>query len=222
MLAAVGRIATAVDLPVTADLERGYGLGPVELVEGCSLPASWAINYEDTDHRGRREAALVDAAEQAEALAAIRGAADAAGVHVVINARVDTFVRGVDDALDETLRRGRLYLEAEHDCVYPIFMKDEAIGRVVAGLRPVNALLLPDGPSLPRLRRARRAPHQRGRRADDRRDARPRAPARAVALRRALLVLIGLGGDRPQAPLAAPRAPSRHSPTVARQEPPTL
>lgn len=152
MLAAVGRMATAVDLPVTADLERGYGLGAVELVEGMLAAGIVGLNYEDTDHAGGGSG-LVDAGEQAEAIAAIRAAADAAGVAIVINARVDTFVRGVDGALEETLRRGRLYLEAGADCVYPIFMKDEAeIEQVVAGLdAPVNELLLPDGPSLQRL-----------------------------------------------------------------------
>jgi 2-methylisocitrate lyase-like PEP mutase family enzyme len=153
MLAAVGRMAAAVDLPVTADLERGYGLSPEELVAGMLDAGIVGLNYEDTDHAAGGKT-LVDAAEQAEALAAIRAAADAAGVHLVINARVDTFVRGVDDALEEALRRGRLYLDAGADCVYPIFLKDEAaIGRMVEELdAPVNALLIPDAPPLPRLR----------------------------------------------------------------------
>jgi 2-methylisocitrate lyase-like PEP mutase family enzyme len=42
MLAAVGRIARAVELPVTADLEAGYGLGPDDLVSGCSTRGRWA------------------------------------------------------------------------------------------------------------------------------------------------------------------------------------
>ncbi len=153
MLAAVGRIAAAVEVPVTADLERGYGLSPSELVDGMLDAGVVGLNFEDSDHDAG-EPALVEPGEQAEAIAAIRAAAGEAGVDVVINARVDCFLRGVDDPVEEALRRGRLYVEAGADCVFPIFAKEEgALERLVAEIgAPVNALLLPDGPTPERLR----------------------------------------------------------------------
>ena len=71
MLAAVGRIAAVVDVPVTADLEAGYGLGPRELVEGLLRAGAVGLNFEDTDHAG---GGMVDAESQAERLAAIKEA----------------------------------------------------------------------------------------------------------------------------------------------------
>ena len=153
MLAAVGRIASAVEVPVTADLERGYGLSASELVAGMLEAGVVGLNFEDSDHDAG-EPALVEPGEQAEAIAAIRAAAGDAGVDIVINARVDCFLRGVDDPVEETLRRGRLYVEAGADCVFPIFAKEEAaLERLVAEIgAPLNALLVPDGPTPERLR----------------------------------------------------------------------
>ena len=59
MFAAVGRIAAAVEVPVTADVEAGYGLEPVELVERLLGAGAVGMNLEDTDHHG--DAELVDA-----------------------------------------------------------------------------------------------------------------------------------------------------------------
>jgi 2-methylisocitrate lyase-like PEP mutase family enzyme len=153
MLAAVGRIAAAVEVPVTADLERGYGLSAQELVAGMLEAGVVGLNFEDSDHDSS-DASLIDAGEQAEAIAAIRSAASEAGVDIVINARVDCFLRKVDDPVDESLRRGRLYVEAGADCVFPIFAKEEAaLERLVNEVgATVNALLVPDGPSPERLR----------------------------------------------------------------------
>ena len=101
MLAAVGRIAAVVDVPVTADLEAGYGLTPSELVDGLLCAGAVGLNFEDTDHEG---GGMVDAESQAERLAAIKEAGRAAGVDVVLNARVDAFLH--DGELDEAVRRG--------------------------------------------------------------------------------------------------------------------
>lgn len=128
MLAAIARISRSVGLPVTADMERGYGLEPAELVERLAAAGASGCNLEDSDpHTG----AMIDAGEQAAFLGAVRSAAVDAGVDLVINARVDTYMHGTGDAgerLAESVRRGRSYLEAGADCVYPIFAaKAEAI-----------------------------------------------------------------------------------------------
>jgi 2-methylisocitrate lyase-like PEP mutase family enzyme len=152
--AAVARITRAVDVPVTADLEAGYGLGAEEYVDRLLGAGAVGCNYEDTDHHG--DGALVDAERQAERLAAVKAAARASGVDIVLNARVDTYVNRIGspaEMLAEAVRRGRLYLEAGADCVYPIGVADEgAIGELVQALAaPVNVMVRPGAPSLARL-----------------------------------------------------------------------
>ena len=148
MLAAVGRIATVVDVPVTADLEAGYGLEPRELVEGLLRAGAVGLNFEDTDHE---TGALTDPERHAERLAAIKQAGRDAGVDVVLNARVDVFLRGGE--VDEAVRRGRMYAEAGADCVYPILVRgQDAIRRLVKEVEaPVNVLVMPGGLKLAEL-----------------------------------------------------------------------
>ena len=152
MLGAVGRVAAAADLPVTADVEAGYGLEPERLVAGLLDAGAVGLNLEDTDHVN---GGLVDAEAQAERHAAVKAAGRAAGVDVVLNARVDT--RPSDQAdgwLDEAIRRGRLYREAGADCVYPIALAEpadvETFVSAVGGA--VNFLVRPGSPPLPALR----------------------------------------------------------------------
>lgn len=121
MFAATARIAAAVPVPVTMDAEAGYGLDADEFVARLLDAGAVGCNLEDVDHRA---GGLVVAEEQADRIAAVRAAADAAGVPVVVNARTDVFlpVGGIpeQDRLAEAVRRGRLYLAAGADCVYPV------------------------------------------------------------------------------------------------------
>jgi 2-methylisocitrate lyase-like PEP mutase family enzyme len=149
MLAAVGRIAAAVDVPVTADLEAGYGLDPDELVSGLLEAGAVGLNQEDTDHATGR---MKDPDEHAERLAAIKEAGRRAGVDVVLNARVDSFLRAAPDAdpgavVDDAIARGRRYAEAGADCVYPIAARGRAaIRRLVEETgAPVNIVAVPGG-----------------------------------------------------------------------------
>jgi len=144
MLAAVARIARVVAIPVTADLEGGYGLEPAELAERTVAAGASGLNYEDTDHREFPGLLPVDA--QAERIAGLKAAAD-----LVVNARIDTVIRGGD--LEEALARAAAYRDAGADCVYPIGVTDEgAIARFVALEVPVNILLMPGAPPIARLR----------------------------------------------------------------------
>jgi 2-methylisocitrate lyase-like PEP mutase family enzyme len=121
MFAAAGRVAHAVSVPVTVDAEAGYGLQPRELVDRLLEVGAAGCNLEDTDHRAGR---LRDAEAHAEWLAEVRSAAEDAGVPLVLNARVDTFLPGsgipAHDRIAETIRRGHLYRAAGADCLYPI------------------------------------------------------------------------------------------------------
>jgi 2-methylisocitrate lyase-like PEP mutase family enzyme len=150
----IARITRAVDRPVSADVQAGYRLDPTDLVGRLLRAGIVGCNLEDTDHHG--SGVLVDAERQAAFLAQVRAAAETAGVHLVVNARVDTFVRRVGDEqeqLDEAIRRGRLYLAAGADCVYPIGLADRAaIGRLTEALPgPVNILARRGGPRFDEL-----------------------------------------------------------------------
>jgi 2-methylisocitrate lyase-like PEP mutase family enzyme len=123
----VARIARSVSVPVTADIEAGYGLSPEDLVDRLLEAGAVGCNLEDTDHRGR--GGLVDAGENAERLRAIRRAATEAGVDIVLNARIDVLRLEGDrrELFEEAVRRGRLYLQVGADCVFPIRLADDAL-----------------------------------------------------------------------------------------------
>jgi 2-methylisocitrate lyase-like PEP mutase family enzyme len=152
MLAAVGRVAATADLPVTADLEAGYGLEPEQLVAVLLGAGAVGLNLEDTDHAG---GGLVDAGAQAERHVAVKAAGRAAGVDVVLNARVDASPQRQGEGwLDEAINRARLYREAGADCAYPIALAEpadvETFVSAVGGA--VNFLVRPGSPPLPALR----------------------------------------------------------------------
>lgn len=150
------RIAGAVRAPVTADLEGGYGLEPELVVERLLHAGAVGLNLEDTDWSGS-EGQLMPAEAQAARIAAIRSAARASRVPIVINARIDVFLRGAGELkqeVGEAIARAEAYLAAGADCVYPIGLNDAgSIRRFVERVNaPVNILLQPGTPSLRRLR----------------------------------------------------------------------
>lgn len=152
MLAAVGRMAAALPdgVPLTADMEAGYGLDPEAFVDGLLAAGAVGCNLEDTDHAGG--GGLRDPAEQAAWLAAVKAAGRAAGVDLVVNARVDVHLRG--GSLREGLERARVYRGAGADCVYPILVEgEEAIAAYVEAAGTVNVPVVPGrpGPSVARL-----------------------------------------------------------------------
>jgi 2-methylisocitrate lyase-like PEP mutase family enzyme len=149
MLAAVARIARSVDVPVTADIETGYRLAPAELAGRLVESGLAGCNLEDSDPVSR---ALREPDAQADYLAAVRGAAGSA---LVINARVDVFVRPLPDgvdAIDEAVLRAAMYLAAGADCVYPILAPPSSLPRLASEIGgPVNAMWWPEGPTLGEL-----------------------------------------------------------------------
>lgn len=121
MFDAAARVARAVSVPVTVDAEAGYGMRPRELVDRLIEAGAAGCNLEDSDHRS---GGLQDADTHADWLAEVRLAAAEAGVPLVLNARIDTYLStsGLPDGqrIPETVRRGRLYRAAGADCLYPI------------------------------------------------------------------------------------------------------
>lgn len=155
VLRAVAPIIASVDVPVSVDLESGYGHAPADLVSGLVDVGAAGLNVEDTVHReGGR---LRTAEEQAAYIAGVRAAADAAGVPLVINARTDLFTRSDDKAAvrDEGIARLRALVEAGADCVYPVTIQsdDDLIRAVVRAMPvPVNITAHPVNHSLAHLR----------------------------------------------------------------------
>jgi 2-methylisocitrate lyase-like PEP mutase family enzyme len=144
MFDAAARIIRAVGVPVTVDAEAGYGLPPEELAARLTAIGAAGFNYEDTDHRA---GGLVDVETQVSRIAALR----AASADLVINARVDLFLTG-SASVEEVAERGRRYLEAGADCVFPIMApSEEVIAELVkATPGPVSVTCLP-GMDLGRL-----------------------------------------------------------------------
>ncbi len=152
MFAALGRICRAVGVPVTADIESGYGLSPAEVTDRLLSAGVVGCNLEDSEPGTHR---LGDPAAQAERLAAVRAAA---GDALVLNARVDSFVSAryagdaappADEQLADAVGRAKAYLDAGADCVYPIAAPPDELAEFVRAIdAPVNALHLPNGPSL--------------------------------------------------------------------------
>ncbi|GAA1565790.1 isocitrate lyase/phosphoenolpyruvate mutase family protein [Kribbella hippodromi] len=151
MFASIGRIADAVPVPVTADIERGYGLSPSEIAGRLISSGAVGCNLEDSDPQ---TGALVPVDEQVRLLAGVR----AASPELVINARVDVFLHGSgshEERLQEAVRRGRAYAAAGADCVYPLIadrLDLSDVRALVDGIgAPVNVAFLPAGPSLAEL-----------------------------------------------------------------------
>jgi 2-methylisocitrate lyase-like PEP mutase family enzyme len=137
MFAAVARIVRAVDVPVSADVEGGYGLAPKELVERLLEAGAVGCNLEDSNG-----GVLKDPRQHADWLAEVRSAA---ADQLFVNARVDTFEYG-DGNPERAIERAALYVAAGADCVYPIGAPTDVLPLLRSGIQgPVNAYAGLDG-----------------------------------------------------------------------------
>jgi 2-methylisocitrate lyase-like PEP mutase family enzyme len=147
VLTRVKEITSAVDVPVSVDIESGYGEAPTRLIEGLLDAGAVGLNIEDTVHsEGGR---LRSSSEHAELVGALRKAADAAGVHVVINARTDLFLRqdgDESDRVDRAIARLKEAAAAGADSLYPVGLHEpDTLRRLATELPlPINAIALPD------------------------------------------------------------------------------
>ena len=150
MIGEIERIARAVDVPVTADLEAGYGETPKDVAETVSLAlAAGAVgaNIEDSypNHPDRQ----YEIGQAVERIKAARASADAAEVHFVINARCDNFMPGREqntELVEDAVKRLNAYYMAGADCLYTPWVGDaETITRLVGELEgPLNVLAGPN------------------------------------------------------------------------------
>ncbi|MFJ2510984.1 isocitrate lyase/phosphoenolpyruvate mutase family protein [Streptomyces griseoviridis] len=146
----VARVVAAVAVPVTADIEGGYGTDAADIartVEGVLAAGAVGVNIED----GTRPPA-----ELAARLAVARRTAERAGVDLFLNARVDTFLSRLGDPdtrLRETLDRAHRYVEAGADGVFVPGVTDPATLAALAEEIPVplNAMAGPGAPAVAEL-----------------------------------------------------------------------
>lgn len=157
MLAAVKRIANSVEVPVTADIEAGYGPtvdDAIATARGVIEAGAVGLNFEDSAHKDTSQ--LYDAQLQARRIEAIRATGKQLGVPLVINARTDVYFRTElpeEEKFREAVRRAAIYLKAGADCIYVLGPKDEeTIARLVKEIRaPINLLAFPDAPSIAKM-----------------------------------------------------------------------
>jgi 2-methylisocitrate lyase-like PEP mutase family enzyme len=159
MLHVVRLITATVAVPVTADVESGYGDGTPEDVgetmRGVIGAGAAGVNLEDSRGGDRP---LFSPHEQVQRLTAARNAVKAAGTDLVINARTDVFLARVGppaECLEQAIRRGNAYLAAGTDCVFvPGVMDAPTIKALAVSIEgPVNILMKPGTPTVPELAR---------------------------------------------------------------------
>jgi 2-methylisocitrate lyase-like PEP mutase family enzyme len=157
ILGAVAAIAGAVDLPVTADMEAGYGDAPeaaAATARGVVEVGAVGLNMEDLSD-GDED--LLPIERFAAKIAAVRAVGDETGIPLVLNARTDVFLGQVGDPgerLERAVERGRAYLAAGADCIFvPGVIDPGVITALVQGIDgPVSVLAVPGSPPLTELK----------------------------------------------------------------------
>ncbi len=147
LFAIVQRIARALSVPLSVDIEGGYGTTIPALkdtIQRLIDAGAVGLNIEDTVRSEGRELRAVK--NQAARIRAIREVSDAAGVPVVINARTDAYLVSPGDEarrLEAAVRRGNAFEEAGADCLYPMGLANpDAIRTYVASVHlPINVMV---------------------------------------------------------------------------------
>ncbi|WP_420309988.1 isocitrate lyase/PEP mutase family protein [Streptomyces sp. YS-B37] len=152
-VAAVARIAGSVAVPVSADIESGFAEDPAgvaDTVRAVLAAGAVGVNIEDALYGG--EGVLRPVAEQAERIAAAREAADAEGVPLFVNARIDTFLRGAG-GVDATLERAAAFRAAGADGIFvPGTVEPGTVKELAEGIdAPLNVLVGPGAPPVAEL-----------------------------------------------------------------------
>jgi 2-methylisocitrate lyase-like PEP mutase family enzyme len=155
MISTITRIVNGVQLPVSVDLEAGYGSTTDEIVDSVGKVIATGIAGMNIEDSIALSPTLIDEMEVCERIAAIRALADSLGFHLVINARTDSFYTSpgsTQDKLSESIRRGNKYREAGADCIFvqPVW-ESKTIATLVKEIdAPINILANPGiGPGMP-------------------------------------------------------------------------
>lgn len=157
VLERLNAITHCVNLPVTADIESGYATTNSRLRENIKSLIDTGIvgiNFEDSD---KQSGLLIPVNIQSERINLVREVANESGIRLFINARTDVYIKGTDfddyGKLLETIKRGRAYIDAGADCIFPIAVKQinhirELTSNIAA---PINILAIPGVPDFKKL-----------------------------------------------------------------------
>ena len=157
MAEAVARITRTVAVPVTADMEAGYGATPESAAETSRAAiAAGAVGMNLEDALEERD--FIDIKLQSDRVRAAREAGEQAGVPLVINARTDVYLESVGEPasrFDHTVKRLNAYRAAGADCLFAPCVDDaETIGKLVKAVKgPLNILARPQTAPLAKLER---------------------------------------------------------------------
>jgi 2-methylisocitrate lyase-like PEP mutase family enzyme len=159
LFSAIRRIVNAVALPVSADIESGFGASLAQLTEtirGVIKAGAVGVNIEDiADFEAK---SLVPLEKQVDRIKVVRNASESLGIPLVVNARTDAFRFGLGDEkakLEQAISRSIAYADAGADCLYPMGLTDkETISTFVSALgKPVNVMARRGAPTIPELER---------------------------------------------------------------------
>ena len=160
MLEVVARIAAKVRVPVSADMEAGYGDRPEDAAltaKGLVQAGAIGLNLEDATDDPKNP--VSDLSLQIEKIRAIREMAASLGVPLVLNARTDLYLKVIgqpESRFGETVRRLAAFRDAGADCLFVPGVRDlETIAKLVRELKfPLNILGGPGSPSIPELQKS--------------------------------------------------------------------
>ena len=159
MLEVAGRIARAVNIPVTADLEAGYGTTVKDMVDTVKAAiAAGVIGMNLEDVTGDDASSFVDLPLQVEKIRAICETAKSLGVPFVLNARTDIYLMPIGPEatrFERTVERLRAYRDAGAACLFAPGVYDrETIAKLVKAVEaPINILANPACPPIAELER---------------------------------------------------------------------
>jgi 2-methylisocitrate lyase-like PEP mutase family enzyme len=155
----VACITRAVKVPVTADVESGYGPRPEDAARtAAAVIEAGAVGMNLEDSTEESDTALIDVPLAVDKIRAVREAGQKAGVPLVINARTDVYLNQIgapESRYDHALRRAVAFRDAGADCIFlPGLKEPELIARFVKDLKfPINILAGPGVPTIPELQR---------------------------------------------------------------------
>lgn len=161
MISVLREIVSTIHLPVTADIESGYGVGDIEdvavSVSAVLEAGAIGINLEDTP--GRENAPVLTPAQQAKRISKARETANAMGIELFINARTDIYLAGIGDPktrFDAVVQRAAVYIEAGADGIFvPGLVNLSVIHALAKAINaPLNIMAGPGAPSVQALQKA--------------------------------------------------------------------
>ena len=151
MLDCIQRIARSVDLPVSVDLEAGYGAEPERVGETIALAiAAGAVGGNIEDYSGDASAPLFEPSLAVERIRAARLAADGSGLPFTLTARTDCYLANGVAPFAQAVRRANMYREAGADCLFiPGASDPETIAQLVKEIDgPITVVMGLQGASL--------------------------------------------------------------------------